>query len=126
MVEPTATLESSAKQKRHSFRWRLIPVALLLIFGAIEILAGILMSFGAVYVNLRYGWVDPRLNEPTLNQVAITFSNLTFWQSTFWCGVVALGAAFAWLRGCWSIAWSTTGLVWLLMGLQVALQPPHQ
>ena len=43
------------------------------------------MAVGAVFINLRYGWIVPNPDTRTLNSVALTHANLTLWQLWFWC-----------------------------------------
>ena len=109
--------QESGGQHSRQFRRRIIPATLLFLIGAVQILGGAVMAVGAVFINLRYGWIVPNPDTRTLNSVALTHANLTLWQLWFWSGVVAIGSAFAWLRGRWKLAWGTTGLWWLLAGL---------
>ena len=91
--------------------------------GVIGVCGSVVMTLVAAYVNFRFGWVIPHPDTPTLNGVAFTPANITFWQLQFWMGVVAIFSSLGWHRGDWKIAWITTGLTWILMGLVAVMGP---
>ena len=113
--------ETSEPANARSFRWRLIPAAVLFFYGGLAALGGVVMLAGAIFVNLRYGWIVSHPDTPTLNQAALTTAHLTEWFMGSLVGVVAIFSGLACLRGRWYVTWGTVALFFLLMGVHAAI-----
>ena len=95
----------------HKFRWRVIPVTLLFFFGPILLVSALFGATAMVYANWTYGWITPDPNTPSLNTVAFTFTNIGMWIVTLCTGTICLFAGYAWLKGRWGIATTSTAII---------------
>ncbi len=115
MSETSQTSDSTNGPVRRSFRWQILPAAILFTLGLVLTGSSVYCFAMAVYMNTTQGWIVVQPTPSFMNRLAFTFKNVSGWIIWLMLGSLAYYCTFLWLRSRWWIAALATLLWWLLL-----------
>ncbi len=108
----TDVLESTVPVRR-SFRWQILPAAILFTLGMMMAGGSVYCFVMAVYMNATQGWIVVQPTPSFMNRLAFTFKNVSGWFLELSLGSYAFYCTWLWMRSRWWVAFLVT-LVWCL------------
>ena len=110
----TDVLESTVPVRR-TFRWQVLPAAVLFTMGLVMVGISIYCIVMAVYMNVTQGWIVVQPTPSIMNRLAFTFKNVSGWFLTLLLGSYAFYCTWLWMRSRWWVAVLVTFAFWLAM-----------
>ena len=114
MSEKLQVSDTTNEPVRRSFRWQILPAAILLTLGLVMTGSSVYCFVMAAYMNATEGWIVVQPTPSFMNRLAFTYKNVSGWIIWLLLGSLAYYCTFLWLRSRWWIAVLAT-LVWCLL-----------